>query len=151
MPLWLIYHTDDTFVDNDSKAALTRDITKFYTNIGLPAFYVVVNFIKLSGSDMWVGAEPRLTTSGKTNSFVRITISHVAVRIPDDADGVHRRTTVTFGDILKPHVAEKGYHYEFHVEETDRRLWMIDGYIPPEYKSAGEALWAKENKAVPYE
>ncbi|ETS81267.1 hypothetical protein PFICI_06269 [Pestalotiopsis fici W106-1] len=145
MPLWLIYHTDDTFVDNESKAALSRDITKFYTNLSLPAFYVVVNFIKLNGNDMWVGGEPR---SGKP--FVRITIDHIAIHVPDD-DAIYHRTTARFDELLKPHVADKGYSWEFHVDETERRLWKVNGFIPPAYKSAGEQLWVKENKAVPYE
>ncbi|CCF33378.1 hypothetical protein CH063_05583 [Colletotrichum higginsianum] len=45
MPLWIIYHPEGTFEDDASKEAFSADITKFYTTIGLPAFYVVANFI----------------------------------------------------------------------------------------------------------
>lgn len=145
MPLWLIYHSDDTLTDEESKAALSEDITKFYTNLGLPAFYVVVQFIKLDGKDMWVGGKPRVN-----HPFVRITIDHIAIHVPDD-DAVYHRTTAGIDQILKPHIADKGYNWEFHVDETERRLWKVNGFIPPQYKSEGEKLWVKENKAVPYE
>jgi hypothetical protein len=145
MPLWLIYHTDDTFIDNEAKRALARNITKFYTDLSLTAFYVVVNFIKLNGNDMWVGAEHRVG-----HPFVRITVDHIAIRVPND-DAIYHRTTAGIDRILKPHVAVKGYNWEFHVDEKERRLWKVNGFIPPAYKSPGEQLWMKENKAVPYE
>jgi hypothetical protein len=44
---------------DDWKKALTEDITKIYTGVGLPAFYVVINFMKLPPGDTWVGAENR--------------------------------------------------------------------------------------------
>ncbi|KAH8655771.1 putative oxalocrotonate tautomerase [Xylariales sp. PMI_506] len=147
MPLWLIYHTDDTFVDEESKGALARDITKFYTDLGLPAFYVVANFIKLGSRDVWVGGETR---AGQ-QPFVRITIDHIAIHVPKEDDARYHRATAAIDALLKPHVADKGYAWEFHVDETERRLWKVNGFIPPAWKSAGEQLWAKENRAVPYE
>lgn len=124
MPPWLIYHTDDTFVDNESKTALSQNITKLYINLSLPTFYVVVNFIKLNSSDMWVGGHPR---TGKP--LVRVIVDHIAIHVPDD-DAIYHRTTAAFVQILKPHVADKGYNWEFHVDETERRLWKVNGFIP---------------------
>lgn len=33
MPLWLIFHPDGTFEDDESKEALSTDITKIYTGV----------------------------------------------------------------------------------------------------------------------
>ncbi|GES64831.1 hypothetical protein ATEIFO6365_0009032000 [Aspergillus terreus] len=143
MPLWLIYHTPNTFEDVGSKQALVEDVTKIYTNVGLPPFYVVVNFIRLSSEDVWVGGEPRTE-----RPFVRIMIDHIAVRLEND-DSMYKRTSDAINNALKPHLADKGYGWEFHVDETERRLWRINGLIPPPFKSDDERKWANENKASP--
>lgn len=87
MPLWLIFHPAGTFEDAASKQALAKDITRIYTGIGLPAFYVVTNFIKLSVADVWVGGEQR-----SDNPFIRIVIDHIAVRM-EKSNAVYDRTT----------------------------------------------------------
>ncbi|EOD51422.1 putative 4-oxalocrotonate tautomerase protein [Neofusicoccum parvum UCRNP2] len=51
---------------------------------------------------------------------------------------------------LKPHIADKGYDWEYHGHETDRELWKIQGMVPPDRDTEGERLWVKENKAVPF-
>ncbi|EKG12659.1 Tautomerase [Macrophomina phaseolina MS6] len=144
MPLWIIYHPPGTFEDDASKEALSKDITKIYAEAGLPAFYVIVNFVKLPTSDTWVGGEPR-----KANPFIRMTIDHIAVRLPNK-DQAYYNTTKRIDAALKPHIADKGYDWEYHVDETERRLWKINGLIPPPFKSEEERIWAKENKPVPW-
>ncbi|KPA36429.1 hypothetical protein FLAG1_10810 [Fusarium langsethiae] len=79
MPLWLIFHPPGTFEDTASKRALAEDITKIYTGIGLPPFYVVANFIKLPVADVWVGGEQR-----SNKPFVRIAIEHIAFHVEKD-------------------------------------------------------------------
>jgi hypothetical protein len=59
MPQWIVYHPSSTFQSEDDKRALSQDITKVYTSVGLPAIFVVVNFIKLEPADIWVGGEKR--------------------------------------------------------------------------------------------
>ncbi|GAD95406.1 hypothetical protein PVAR5_4049 [Paecilomyces variotii No. 5] len=117
MPRGLIFHPPGTFEDVASKEALTKNITKIYTGIGLPAFYVAVNFIKLSNEDVWVGGERTIQ-----NPFIRIVAEHVAVRIEND-DLAYKRTADAFEKASKPHISDKGYDWEFHVDETERRLW----------------------------
>jgi len=145
MPLWLIFHPDGTFEDDASKEALATDITSYYVNVGLPPFYVTANFIKMSGNTMYVGGKP----PAKDKPFVRITVDHIAVTLPDQ-DSVYERTANRLNDLLKPHIADKGYDWEFHVDQTERRLWRINGVVPPPFKSEEEKKWVKENKAVPY-
>jgi hypothetical protein len=145
MPLWQIYHPTGTFKDTVSKQALAEDITKMYTGIGLPSFYVVAQFIQMSESDVWVGGQPKIA-----NPFIRVVITQIAVRLPDD-DVAYKKNTTTIDNVLKPHIADKGYDWEYHVDETERRLWKINGMIPPLWKSEEERLWCTENKPVPYE
>lgn len=163
MLLWLVFHPDGTFEDDASKEALSTDITKIYTGIGwvtsasenqnsshqcnsLPAFYVVVNFIKMPGNTMWVGGKKL----SKDRPFVRVAIEHIAVTLANE-DKAYQRTANAVDGALKPHVADKGYDYEFHIDETERRLWKINGMFPPAYKSEEEKIWVEENRAVPFE
>jgi len=145
MPLWLIFHAPGTFEDSSTKQAFADDITKMYTELNLPAFYVVVNFIKLSAEDVWIGGKQKID-----KHFIRVIINHVAFHVPD-SDAAYQRAVSRIDTILKPHVYDKGYDSEFHVDETDRRLWKINGMIPPAYGSEEEQLWVKEGRAVAYE
>lgn len=145
MPLWLIYHPPGTFEDDATKQAFSRDITKMYTNNGLPAFYVVVNFIKLDGNDTYIGGRPNTS-----NPFIRISIDHIAIHAPN-TDEAYRGVTDRVSHVLKPHIADKGYDWEFHVDETERRLWRIQGLDPPPFKSEQERMWATANKVIAFD
>jgi hypothetical protein len=145
MPLWLVFHPVGTFDDDASKQALAEDATKIYTESGLPAFYVVVNFIKLPVNDIWVGGRLR-----EDKPFIRISIDHIALRMQND-DEFYKKVTRRFDKALKPHIADRGYDWEFHIDETERGLWKINGLIPPPYKSEAERLWIKQNRPVPWE
>ncbi|KAF5606305.1 uncharacterized protein FSUBG_6138 [Fusarium subglutinans] len=144
MPLWLIYHTPDIFRDNESRQALAKDITSVYTNVGLPAFYAIVNFVPMTTGTLWKGGEV------PDKPFVRISIDHIAVRLDATAEAYHR-CTESIEKALKPHLADKGYDYEYHVDETERKLWRVNGFIPPPFKSSAEKQWASINRPVSYE
>jgi len=146
MPIWLIFHPDGTFEDDASKEALATDITKAYTSEGLPAFYVVTNFIKMPGNTMLVGGKK---VDKKDKPFIRIAIEHIAAKMPNDGD-VYRRTADAVDAVLKPHIADKGYNLEFHIDETESRLWKINGLFPPIHGSEEEKIWVKENRAVDF-
>ncbi|RAR10490.1 UPF0187-like protein [Stemphylium lycopersici] len=120
MPLWIIYHPDGTFEDDASREALAAEITTIYTGIGLPAFYVITNFVKMPGNTMLVGGKK---VTGKP--FIRIVVEHIAVRLPNE-DETYRKTSNAIDAVLKPHIADKGYDWEFHVDETERRLWKVN-------------------------
>ncbi|KAH6994639.1 putative oxalocrotonate tautomerase [Fusarium venenatum] len=143
MPLWVIYHTPDIFLDDASKQELAKDITSFYTNVGLPAFYAIVNFIPLPAGSLWKGGEI------PDKPFVRMAVDHIAVRLNNSVEE-YNRVTELVEKALKPHIADKGYDYEYHIDETERGLWRIDGFIPPPFNSDAEKEWARLNKAVPY-
>ena len=147
MPLWQIYHPTGTFTDGPSKQSFAADITKMYVSIGLPAFYVVVNFFEVNPDDVYVGGNPKLPTD---NPFVRVVITHIARHVPD-IEAAYIRTTSRLDQIMTPHLLDKGYDFEYHVDETDRRLWKINGLVPPPSNSEAEKLWGRENKAVVYD
>jgi len=52
---------------------------------------------------------------------------------------------------LKPFIADKGYDWEYSVEETSRDLWKVQGLVPPMPGSEAEQEWVKLNKPVPFE
>jgi hypothetical protein len=146
MPLWLIFHPSTTFQDDASKAAFSKSITSIYTSIGLPAFYVVVNFISMPSNSTWVGGE----LPAPSKPFIRIVIEHIAVNLPDD-DERRKQTADRLNAAMKPHIEDKGYDWEFHVDETDRRLWRVNGLVAPPFGSEAEKMWVKENRAVAWE
>ncbi|GAQ44585.1 hypothetical protein AtubIFM56815_004743 [Aspergillus tubingensis] len=148
MPLWQIYHPPTTFTSPSSKHSFAQDITKFYTDLGLPAFYVVVKFIQTQPDDVYVGGTPKHPSDDKP--FVRIVITHIALHVPD-SDAAYARTTSRLDSVMKPHLLDKGYDFEYHVDETDRRLWKINALVPPPFGSEGEMVWIREGRAVEYE
>ncbi|KAF3006017.1 hypothetical protein E8E13_010612 [Curvularia kusanoi] len=145
MPLWLVFHPEGTFEDDASKEALVSDVTEIYTGVGLPAFYVVVNFIKMPENTMWVGGKK----VKKERPFIRLAIEHIAVTLPNE-DEVYKKTANKVDAAIKPHISDKGYDWEFHIDETERRLWKINGMFPPAFKSEEEKVWARENRAVSF-
>jgi hypothetical protein len=66
-------------------------------------------------------------------------------------DESYSGTTTRIDALLKPHIADKGYDWEFHVDETDRRLWKINGMNAPPFRSEAEKVWFRENRAVEWE
>jgi phenylpyruvate tautomerase PptA (4-oxalocrotonate tautomerase family) len=148
MPLWSIFHPEGTFLDETTKRTLSEDITKIYTQkLGLPAFYVVVHFIKMSKGDVWIGG----TIEKSKPPFIRVVIEHTAVNMPPEAEEEAFKTTCQWvDDALEPHISGKGYDWEYHISENDRRLWKINGLIPPPWKSEIEQKWVQANKALPW-
>lgn len=53
--------------------------------------------------------------------------------------------------ILKPFIADKGYDWEYSIDETSRDLWKINGHVPPMPDSEAEREWKRVNRAVPFE
>ncbi|CAI7565870.1 unnamed protein product [Penicillium pancosmium] len=125
MPLWQIYHPANTFQNVESKQLFAEDITKIYTGLGLPAFYVVTQFHELKDENVFVGGKP-----ASTKPFIRIVIKHIALRIPD-ADKAYLRTTSRLDKIMKPHLLDKGYDFEYHVWVQKNAALPYEGAYPP--------------------
>ncbi|HTX83009.1 MAG TPA: tautomerase family protein [Streptosporangiaceae bacterium] len=69
-----------------------------------------------------------------------------------DVDKQARRESVRhrIRAVIQPFATAKGLRWEFHVDQTPRDLWMINGLVPPPAGSDAGQLWAKENRAIPY-
>jgi phenylpyruvate tautomerase PptA (4-oxalocrotonate tautomerase family) len=129
MPLWSIYHPPSTFTTPESKQRLAADITSIYTGTdgaGLPAFYVVVNFISLPATDIFVGGQ----NPSADKPFIRFVADHIAVHLENNEERMQRLMGLVDA-ALRPHVKEKGYDWELHIDETPRGLWVINGIAPP--------------------
>jgi hypothetical protein len=75
MPRWVTHHLKHAFGDEKSKKSFSQDITKLYTDIGLPAFYVVIVLTEVSDVNMYVGGDQT------SEPFIRIVVDHIAVRV----------------------------------------------------------------------
>ncbi|MGW4244450.1 tautomerase family protein [Nocardia sp. NPDC004722] len=140
MPLWQIYHPADTYTEQD-KQDFAADITEVYTRVGLPAFYVVVQFHEMPAASVFVGGKP----SGDT---VRVVVKHIARHL-DDGER-RKRMTEHLDGVMRPYTHDRGLHMEFHIEDTPRDQWMIAGLWPPATGSDAEKEWAQANRATPY-
>jgi len=140
VPLWTIHHSPDAFT-SQHKQAFARDITGYYTRIGLPAFYVVVVFDEHAPDSMLIGGEP-------ASGALRVVIEHIAIHLggSEEMKGAAR----SLDAVIAKHAAPRGLYYEFHVDETPRELWMVDGLEPPPFGSRAEAVWAARNSPAPW-
>jgi hypothetical protein len=143
MPHWVIYHPLSTFQDVESKQSLAKAITSHYTPM-MPAFYVVVTFIPVPDENMFVGGEMAIA---RGKPFVRICTTHIHIKLPEQ-DEIYRRTTDNIDKLLKPHIADKGYDWEYHIEESERKLWKINGFAPPLKGNKDDEVWMRADRAV---
>ena len=140
MPLWNVYHPVGAYTEQEKHEFADR-VTSLYEARGLPRFYVVTLFHEVDRGSFYVGGEP-------VDDRVRITIDQIARHYADPASKEEARKRI--GAVIQPFAAGKRLRWEFHVDETPRDLWMIDGLVPPPTGSEAEQLWAKENRAIPY-
>ncbi|KAL7269952.1 hypothetical protein RUND412_007352 [Rhizina undulata] len=141
MPLYQIYHPTNLFTP-ESKNSLAAAITKIYTSVNLPAFYVGVIFIPTPKDSVYVGGEP------KTN-WVRVFIQHIAIHAEGPEAAAHKKSVMERIDaVFELYLKPKGIDWEVNVVETDRALWSINGIFPPPHGSREESVWVEENKPL---
>lgn len=140
MPLWTI-HTPTGTYKAEEKKDFARDITAYYERIGLPRFYVVVVFQEHDSESFLIGGEPAL-------SAVRVVVEHIAVHLGEPEE--MRDAAHSLDAVIAAHTKARGLYYEFHVDETPRELWMVDGYDPPPFGSRAETEWATRNSPAPW-
>ncbi|KAF1922105.1 putative oxalocrotonate tautomerase [Ampelomyces quisqualis] len=147
MPLWIIYHPPSAFTSPETKRSLANEITKIYTGVGLPPFYVNVFFRPMEPADCFVGGEER--PSSEKPSFIRLTMEHIARTFPNKeaADKFMGRVD----EVLKPYIADQGFDWEYSILETSRDLWKVNGLVPPMTGTKAEQMWFKENKPLEFE
>lgn len=139
MPLWNIYYTSSIFTSEGTRADLASAITKLYTDGGLPDFYVVVQFIPLPPTNIFVGAKAR-----DAKPFVRLVVQHMAVHRHEASGDFASRFSDKIDQALTPFIKEKGYNWEITVSDTPRDFWRFNGIVPPPWRSEAEKIWARE-------
>ncbi|KAF2108269.1 putative oxalocrotonate tautomerase [Lophiotrema nucula] len=158
MPLWTIYHPTSTFTDPATKSALANAITAIYTAVPLPAFYVNVIFIPVPASNFYIGGVSRPSQPSSSTSepgpdpqvpFIRICIRNIARKITTAQQ--RDRFLGRVDSALKPFIEDKGWDWEYDVEETSRDLWKIQGLVPPGPGTEAEETWKRENRASGFE
>ena len=137
MPLWKIYHPVNAFTPED-KQVLAERITKLYSV--LPTFYVGIVFQDIPKDSFFIGGKP-------TDKFVRIWVDHIARKLPTDE---HKQRWVrACDDALAPFVRDRGYSWEFHIDETPFDLWSIQGMSPPVETSDRFSRWKRDDAPTP--
>jgi phenylpyruvate tautomerase PptA (4-oxalocrotonate tautomerase family) len=140
MPLWNVYLPVGAYSPHEKRQFANR-VTGFYEARGLPRFYVVTLFHEVDRGSFYVGGEP-------VDDRVRVAIDHIARHYADTASRESARQLIAA--VIQPFAADKGLRWEFHIDETPRELWLIDGLVPPPAGSDAEKRWAKENRPTPY-
>uniref|UniRef100_A0A8H7N4Z4 Tautomerase cis-CaaD-like domain-containing protein n=1 Tax=Bionectria ochroleuca TaxID=29856 RepID=A0A8H7N4Z4_BIOOC len=143
MPLWNIFHTEGIFESQEVRSKLAADITSLYTSGGLPSFYVVVHFIPLPPTNVFVAAEARIN-----KPFVRFVVEHMAVHREEGPEGFAERFSDRIKEALRPYIAEKGYDWEITIADTPRDFWRFNGIVPPPWRSEAERLWAQTGRPI---
>lgn len=138
MPLWKIYHPANAFSAADKKG-IAEALTGIYGRV-IPKFYVGVVFQEVSEDNFYIGGEehPR---------FVRIWVDHIARTF--QSDDARKNFFRYVNKKLAPFIADRGFDWELHVDDTPFDLWTIQGYFPPREGTEDEKRWMAENKASP--
>lgn len=140
MPLWIFGHSAGAFT-SEEKRDLAEAITQMYVDLGVPSFYVNVQFIPLGADDLYYGGRPH-------PKFTMISISHVARHMKESDEAAQKAFIVTVDELLTPRMTKTGMGWEYFIMEGARELWKIDGIAPPPTNSAMEKLWFKHNRPV---
>jgi phenylpyruvate tautomerase PptA (4-oxalocrotonate tautomerase family) len=137
MPLWKVYHPVGAFTAHD-KHQLAERITALYSR--LPKFYVGVVFQEVAQDSFYVGGKP-------VGNFIRIWVDHIARTLPT----AELRTwwIAQCDATLSPFVRDRGFDWEFHIDETPFELWSIQGIRPPPADSEDERRWIQDNRPTP--
>ncbi|KAM0123666.1 hypothetical protein ACHAO1_011243 [Botrytis cinerea] len=154
MPLLLIYHPPSTFADQAEKQELVDRLTFVYR--ALPRHYVDILFIPVQATSYFNGGVCRPSAHDAKYDpqpkpevpHIRIAISHIArtfitASIRDDF-------LKALDEALKPSIADKGWDWEYSVEETRRDLWKINGLVPPMPDTKAEKEWIETNVPKPF-
>lgn len=147
MPQWNIAHPPGAF-DPEIKKAFAKEITRIYSELGLPRFYVNVFFWECAKDDCFIGGEP-------TDDFVRIWIDHIALDTIDETkytmDQTRAWVGMRIGATVKPFVKDRGYRWELHIDDTPFELWIVDGIFPPRIGSDMTKTWAEANRPIAFD
>lgn len=141
MPRWNFYIMKGTLTRADKDKVATQ-VTKVYTDLGLPAFLVNVFFDEHEESQFYSG--------GKTPAPAAFfTITHAARDFSSEEE--RKRFHEDVDKIVRPVFEPKGVKWEYNVYIFPATNWRVDGMVPPVDKPDVFKQWFDENRPVPYE
>ena len=146
MPLWDINYTAGG-LSAQQRQSLADAITKIYTTLGLPPFYVQVRFRESAPTSLFVGGQDYSSTTG-TNSQKHLSVQIVHVARSFDSETAKQRFLTKVDRVLNPLLDGKGWNWEYWVMEGPRELWKINGLVPPPTGSEMEKKWYKANRPL---
>ncbi|PPJ56284.1 hypothetical protein CBER1_00741 [Cercospora berteroae] len=141
MPIWKIFHSPGIFEDATERHELAKSITDYYVVVGLPAYYVNVQFWPLPADRYFTGANP-------VSKTVFVEIIHIARRLDPTNKQMRTRMKNRMDKILKPYTIDRGIHLEYAIAEGAAELWRINGIDPPESFGPDEKEQAAHNKKL---
>ena len=136
MPLWKVHHPVGAFTVED-KRAFAQKITELYAM--LPKFYVNIIFEEVPRDSFYVGGVP-------VDNFIRVSIEHIARVLPPERKAWWIQRT---NEAIAPFTKDRGFNWEFHIDETPFELWSVQGHLPPPADTEDEKRWKQENKPSP--
>ena len=77
-------------------------------------------------------------------NFVRIWVDHIARTLPTPE--ARKRFLGMCDEALAPIIRDRGFDWEFHIDETSFELWSIQGVRPPLAGTEDEKRWIAENR-----
>ena len=136
MPLW-DFHIVEQFFTEEEMAKIAETITKIYTQVGMPAFYVQVRFNESPKRRNFVGGTAQ-------DNMIYVQIYHIARSF--ESEKQKQSFLAAIEHVLQPFREKKGADSEYFVLEGSRDLWRINGIIPPPTRSDEEKAWAESNR-----
>ncbi|WP_156759880.1 tautomerase family protein [Microbacterium karelineae] len=142
MPYWEVFTPVGAYTD-DQRQALAKAITKACIAFtGIPAFFVNVRYQEMPESTIYLGGEP-------TKNFVRIVTDTIAHEMPTSEERAACMEAIE--DAIAPHIKDRGFDWEIHLDETPIELWRVNGLVAPVNHPELFAQWVKENRPIPWE
>ena len=141
MPLWKIHHPAGAYSDAD-KSEFAEAITGIYTQIPIPAFYVVTIFEEVTRRTVRTSTWAAGHTSGSCAS--RSTRWPAPSPARSSASG-----GCTCWTEVRPFIGDCGYDWEFTCSELQAAPLVPAGHRAAALLIGGEAV-VKENKALAY-
>lgn len=142
MPLWEIFAPESAFTEEDKEQLSTAITDACVAFADIPRFYVGVRFEVTPANTMYVGGKA-------ADNFVRVVVDTIARQL--DTREIRAACMDATEMVLAPFVKDRGFDWEVHFDEIPMDLWRIQGLVPPPAYSGTEKLWARENRAIPYE
>jgi hypothetical protein len=145
MPLWDFTFTAGGLSVSD-RERLTKSITKMYTSVGMPAFYVQVRFTETPANSIYIAGKDYSSVKAGQSKYACIQIYHVARSLISDL--AKRQFLNAVDRVLGRVFNDQDWEWEYWVTETPRDTWKINCLIPPPTGSETEKKWFDANHPI---